>query len=335
MRWLRSIFLLGLVLAVLAAGSVAWLAYRYQNAALVFSTSPARVTLARGAGPKALSSQLRGIGVDVAPWQLRLIGRWRGDLGRMKAGIYQFDSPLPLRALLDKMVAGDVYLEEIRFIEGWNFKQIRAAVDANEDLRHDTRGLPVEQLMQRIGATEAQPEGLFFPSTYTFSPGSSDVEIYRAAYRQMQQRLQDAWNARRPGLPYQDPYQMLILASIIEKETGAEADRTKVAAVFVNRLRKGMMLQSDPTTIYGLGEQFDGNLRRRHLTADTPFNTYTRSGLPPTPIAAPGVAALTAAGAPADIPALYFVARGDGSSEFSNDLDAHNRAVGRYQLKQK
>ena len=223
-------------------------------------------------------------------------------------------------------------LKDVRFTEGWTFRQMRAALAQTPDLSHDTTELSDVDILQQIGATERNPEGLFFPSTYSFSPGTGDLEIYRQAYKQLKKALDEAWAARAADLPYDTPYQALVMASIVEKETGRESDRDKVAAVFINRLRKGMMLQSDPTTIYGMGDKFDGNLRRRDLTTDSVYNTYTRTGLPPTPIALPGKASIVAATQPAPIAALYFVARGDGSSEFSNDLAAHNRAVGRYQL---
>ncbi len=186
-------------------------------------------------------------------------------------------------------------------------------------------------LMKAIGAAEPSPEGLFFPDTYLFARGSSDIELYRHAYRAMQKRLNEAWNARAPDLPYKTPYEALVMASIVEKETGQAVERPMIAAVFVNRLRKNMMLQTDPTVIYGVGESFDGNLRKKDLQTDTPYNTYTRTGLPPTPIALPGIASLAAATTPAPSDALYFVARGDGSSHFSNSLPDHNRAVDKYQ----
>jgi UPF0755 protein len=204
-------------------------------------------------------------------------------------------------------------------------------LDANPDIRHDTSGLSDAEIMQRIGATENHPEGLFFPDTYYITSGSSDLAVFKRAYRTLQQRLQEVWATRAADIPLQTPYQALILASIIEKETGVASDRQMIAGVFVNRLRKGMLLQTDPAVIYGLGDKFDGNLRKRDLLTDTVYNTYTRPGLTPTPIALPGVAALQAALHPAKTDALYFVARGDGSSQFSNNLDAHNRAVNRYQ----
>jgi UPF0755 protein len=229
----------------------------------------------------------------------------------------------------------DVLLKDIRFTEGWSFRQMRAAIRQHPDLAHDTAALTDRDLLDKLGATEQSAEGLFFPSTYFFSPGASDMDVYRQAHRLLRKLLDEAWTNRAAGLPLKDAYQALILASIVEKETGRESDRDKVAAVFVNRLRRGMMLQSDPTTIYGMGENFDGNLRKRDLQTATPYNTYTRTGLPPTPIALPGKASLVAATQPASIGSLYFVARGDGTSEFSDDLGAHNRAVQRFQLKQR
>ncbi|MFT4099582.1 MAG: endolytic transglycosylase MltG [Burkholderiaceae bacterium] len=321
-------------LGMLAAGGLAaWGWYRYQVADLAFGAYPVRIEVAKGAGPLAIANELNRKGASVPPLLVRLAFRLRGGIVGMKSGIYQIDRPESLRAVLDRLYSGRVTLEDIRLVEGWTVRQIRAQIDRHPDLAHDTRGLSEQALLERIGAKEPALEGLLFPSTYYFSPGSSDVELYKQAYRRMQQTLEEAWSQRAPDLPIKTPYEALVLASIVEKETGLEADRDKVAAVFVNRLRKRMMLQSDPTTIYGLGERFDGNLRRSHLQADTPYNTYTRTGLPPTPISAPGRASLVATLRPASIGALYFVARGDGTSEFSDDLPAHNRAVSRYQLK--
>lgn len=329
MIWLAV--MLGAVLLV-AGAAAAWIWQQYQQTPLAFREPSVRVELVKGAGVRAAAVELNRKGVVVQPWLLQLAGRWRGDADRMKAGLYQLDAPMTLKAILDKFVKGDVLQTEIRFIEGWTFAQMRAAIAKVSDLQHDSQNLSEAELMARIGAAETRAEGMFFPSTYSFSPGSSDLDIFRQAYRQQRKVLEDAWKTRAPDLPIVTPYQALILASVIEKETGRDSDRDKVASVFVNRLRKGMMLQSDPTTIYGLGDAFDGNLRRKHLQADTPYNTYTRTGLPPTPIALPGKASLIAATRPAQTSALYFVARGDGTSEFSNDLAAHNRAVARFQL---
>ncbi|CAG0964884.1 partial Endolytic murein transglycosylase, partial [Rhodocyclaceae bacterium] len=217
--------------------------------------------------------------------------------------------------------------------EGRTFRQMRAILDAHPDLKHDTTSLTDQEILAKLGATEPHPEGLFFPDTYLFAKQSSDLDVLRRAYRAMQSRLASEWEGRSPSLPYRTPYEALIMASIVEKETGTGTDRPKVASVFVNRLRRGMLLQSDPTVIYGMGERFDGNIRKQDLTTDTAYNTYTRSGLPPTPIAMPGLASLQAALHPPATDLLYFVARGDGSSEFSRNLEDHNRAVARYQTR--
>ncbi|RPH62785.1 MAG: endolytic transglycosylase MltG [Burkholderiales bacterium] len=320
-----------LVLLVFAAGAGAWGWHSFKRAPLALETSPVRYTVPKGASVRSIATGLREHGIDISPTRLWLWYKLRRYDGRLKAGTYAFEAPLTVDALLDKLVRGDVLLTEIRFIEGWTFLQMREVIDAHPDLAHDTRGLNEAALLERIGADERRAEGLFFPDTYAFTPGASDFEIYRQAYRKQQQALRAAWEARRADLPYRNPYEALVMASIIEKETGQPQERDNVASVFVNRLRRGMLLQSDPTTIYGLGERFDGNLRKRDLQTDTAYNTYTRSGLPPTPIALPGRASIEAAFSPADVPALYFVSRGDGTSEFSDDLDSHNRAVSRYQ----
>ena len=251
--------------------------------------------------------------------------------GAIKAGSYEIDRGVSLLELLRKLTRGDVSLTEIAFIEGWTFRQMRERLNTHPDVQHDTRGLSDEEVMRLVGAPGTSPEGWFFPDTYLFSKRSRDVDILARAHRAMQRHLAREWEARAEQLPLASPYQALILASIVEKETGKEQDRPLVAAVFVNRHRQGMRLQTDPTVIYGLGERFDGNLRKSDLLADTPFNTYTRSGLPPTPIAMPGLASLQAVLHPAPSQALYFVARGDGSSHFSQTLEEHNRAVNRYQ----
>jgi UPF0755 protein len=222
-------------------------------------------------------------------------------------------------------------LGKLTIVEGWSFAEMRRAVDAHPDLRHDSAGMPDDALLQAVGAAERHPEGLFFPDTYFFDAGSSDLAIYRRAYGAMKEQVETQWPARAGGLPYRTPYEALTMASIIEKETGAPEERPLIAAVFVNRLRIGMRLQTDPTVIYGIGPRFDGNLRKDDLLSDTPYNTYTRAGLPPTPIALPGAASLRAALNPDKSRALYFVAKGNGRHEFSDNLEAHNRAVFRYQ----
>ncbi len=326
---IAALVLLSLLIA--AAAVVAWGWQRFQVEPIEFRESPIRFTVPSGANVRGIANALRAQGVDVQPTELWLWYKLRGHDGKLKAGTYELAEPMTIDALLDKLVRGDVLMMSIRFIEGWSFRQMREAIDANPELAHETRGLAPAELMRRIGAAETQPEGLFFPDTYRFSPGTSDVEIYRRAYQAMKRTLELAWEERQPDLPLDDPYDALVLASIVEKETGLAEERDKVAAVFVNRLRRGMLLQSDPTTIYGMGDRFDGNLRKRDLQTHTEFNTYTRAGLPPTPIALPGKASIEAALHPADIGALYFVSRGDGTSEFSSDLASHNRAVWKYQ----
>ena len=216
-------------------------------------------------------------------------------------------------------------------VEGWTFRQVRQALAKEDQIKQDTAQLTAEQIMAQLGRPGVHPEGRFFPDTYSYAKGSSDLALLRRALHAMDRRLEAAWAARASDVPLKSPDEALILASIVEKETGRASDRAQIAGVFANRLRVGMLLQTDPTVIYGLGEKFDGNLRRRDLQTDTPWNTYTRPGLPPTPIAMPGKAALLAAVQPASTRALYFVAKGDGSSHFSTSLDEHNRAVNRYQ----
>jgi UPF0755 protein len=229
------------------------------------------------------------------------------------------------------LARGEESLRAVTLVEGWNFRQLRAALAKEEALKPDTKGLADEAIMTMLGRPAQHPEGRFFPDTYTYAKGSSDVAVLRRAMRAMDKRLAAAWAQRSPQAVVKTPDEALILASIVEKETGKAADRTLISAVFQNRLRVGMPLQTDPTVIYGLGERFDGNLRKIDLQTDSPYNTYLRPGLPPTPIAMPGKASLLAAVQPAPGNYLYFVAKGDGSSHFSASLNEHNRAVNKYQ----
>jgi UPF0755 protein len=233
------------------------------------------------------------------------------------------------------LVRGEESLRTVTIVEGWNWRQVRQALAKAEHLKTDSRALSDAALMAQLGRPGVAPEGRFYPDTYSYAKGASDLAVLQRAMKAMDKQLQHAWDARQPGAALQSPEQALILASIVEKETGKAQDRAQISGVFNNRLRIGMRLQTDPTVIYGLGEAFEGDLRRVHLTTDNPWNTYTRGGLPPTPIAMPGKAALLAAVQPAKTPALYFVAKGDGSSHFSATLDEHNRAVNRYQRGQK
>lgn len=331
LRLLKYVLLVGVLLALAAAGFVYWRV----ATPLALTADKVDFHIAPGQGLRAAAREIAAAGVDLDPWLLVMLGRAKHVETSIKAGSYEVARGITLLDLLDKLTRGDVTQSEIAFIEGWTFRQMRERIDAHPDLRHDSRGLPEREIMRLIGAPQLAAEGMFFPDTYLFGKQSRDLDVLQRAYRSMQKQLARAWQERAAGLPYADPYQALVMASIVEKETGREADRPLVAAVFVNRLRQGMPLQTDPTVIYGIGERFDGNLRKRDLAADTPYNTYTRSGLPPTPIAMPGLASLQAALHPAASDAVYFVARGDGSSQFSRTLDEHNQAVNRYQRKGK
>jgi UPF0755 protein len=261
---------------------------------------------------------------------LQLWFRASGQARQIKAGSYEITPSTTPRSLLAMLVRGDQTLKSITLVEGWSFSQVRAALQKAELLAQDSSGLQPEIIMEKLGKPGIHPEGRFFPDTYTYAKGSSDLAVLKRAARAMDKRLEAAWALRMPDTPLKSPEQALILASIVEKETGRPSDRGQIAGVFANRLRIGMLLQTDPAVIYGMGDRFDGNIRKRDLQLDTPYNTYTRAGLPPTPIAMPGKAALLAAVQPAPTKALYFVARGDGTSQFSATLDEHNRAVNKY-----
>jgi UPF0755 protein len=316
------------LLALLAAWAGVFCLYP-----LSLPSTPFQFDLKPGSGLRAVSRDLADRKLLLEPWSLTVAGRILGLQSHIKAGSYEFDQPLTALRVLIKITRGDSVQSEAKLIEGMTFTQFRALLDANPDLDHRTRGLPENAVLQHLGSTEDSPEGLFFPETYFFNKGGSDWDLLSRARRTMQKKLAAAWDKRAPGLPYENPYQALIMASIIEKETGKPEERPLIAAVFVNRLRLGMRLQTDPTVIYGMGPSFDGNIRKRDLLRDTPYNTYTRSGLPPTPIAMPGLAAIEAALHPAESRALYFVARGDGTHQFSDTLADHNQAVTKYQLK--
>ena len=289
------------------------------------------VRVPAGASLRLAAQSLNEQGVGVPAWVISGVGRLAGLSTSIKAGSYEFDQGIALWALLRKLSSGDTSQSEVLFVEGATFRELRARLNAQPELIHSTREMANPAIMAKLGMDGQSPEGWFFPDTYRFDKRSADIEVLQRALSAMQKQLNVVWQGREPGLPLKNPYELLILASIVEKETGAAADRTQIAGVFINRLRQGMRLQTDPTVIYGLGEQFDGNLRKADLQRDTPHNTYTRSGLPPTPICMPGLAALQAAAHPAKTDALYFVARGDGTSQFSATLDAHNQAVNQFQ----
>jgi UPF0755 protein len=327
LRALKVLFLL----TILAALGGAWWLWRFAHEPLRLGAPSVEFAIAPGSSLRTASRAMARAGIDMHPLAFEAVARVAGNPADIKAGSYEVAAGATPLDLLAKLTRGEFALVEIKFIEGWTFRQLREALDAHPHVRHDTAGLADAAVLQRLGASQSHPEGLFFPDTYRFAKGTSDLDLLRAAHRAMAKRLDSAWAERRADLPLASPYEALILASIVEKETGRGDDRAMIAAVFVNRLRAGMRLQADPTVIYGLGEKFDGNLRKRDLVADTPYNTYTRDGLPPTPIALPGLAAIAAATQPAPADALYFVARGDGTSAFSRTLEEHNRAVNKYQ----
>jgi UPF0755 protein len=333
MRLIRLLKLAFVALVFGAIAAVAWLGY-FALTPIDVPAEAREVAIKPGRSMRGVGRDLVSAGVLREPWSFTWLARMLGQDNAVQAGNYELPARITPYRLLEMIARGEVSQAQITFIEGWTFAQMRAALAQHPAVVHDAAGLTDAQVLRAIGAPETQPEGLFFPDTYHFSPGTRELKILARAYHTLHARLEALWAARAAGLPYASPYQALIMASIVEKETGLEADRKLIAAVFVNRLKRGMRLQTDPTVIYGLGAAFDGNLRRVDLETDSPYNTYTRAGLPPTPIALPGQAALEAALKPASTPALYFVARGDGSSHFSDNLDEHNRAVRRYQLGQ-
>lgn len=319
------------VLALLAAAAVAGAGWWWVHQPLRLSANTLDLSIEPGTLPRGVAQAVREAGVDVDPRLLYAWFRVSGEGHRIKAGSYELERGITPERLLDKLARGEESLRAVTLVEGWTFRQMRAALAKAEALKGDTANLTDTDIMKLLGREGVAAEGRFFPDTYTYSKGSSDVKVYQRALRAMDKRLAQAWAARSPQSILKTPEEALILASIVEKETGKAADRTLISAVFQNRLRIGMPLQTDPTVIYGLGEKFDGNLRRVDLQTDSPYNTYLRPGLTPTPIALPGKASLLAAVQPAPGKFLYFVAKGDGSSHFSASLDEHNRAVNKYQ----
>ncbi|QBK05408.1 endolytic transglycosylase MltG [Hylemonella gracilis] len=332
-RTLKNLVVLFLLLLSLALVGAVAAATWWLNQPLQLTSSLVDVTIPQGASARAVVQNLNLNGVQTQPVLLYGWLRFSGAAHRIKAGNYELTPDLTPRTLLAKLVKGDVAQRSVTLAEGLTFGQWRAILRAAPDLSADTSGLSASEIMEKLGQAGVPAEGRFFPNTYTYPKGSSDLALLRRAMQEMDRRLALAWDLREPGSPLKTPEEALILASIVEKETGHPEDRTHVAGVFNNRLRIGMRLQTDPTVIYGLGEKFDGNLRKVDLQTDTPWNTYTRAGLPPTPIAMPGMDSLLAAVKPAKTEALYFVARGDGTSEFSTTLGDHNRAVREFQLK--
>jgi UPF0755 protein len=323
---LSRLFFLLVVLCAAAGGAAAWWLQR----PLTLAHDEVEVSIEPGTPVREIVRLWHDAGVQDRPELLYQWFRWSGDAKRIRAGSYLITPGATPRTLLEKMVRGDEELESVHIIDGWTIRQMRAALAAAPNLKATTAGLTDDQLMAAIGAPGVKAEGRFFPDTYVYSRGVSDVLVLKRAHEALERQLQAAWALRAPDSPLQSADAALTLASVVEKETGAPSDRGKVAGVFVNRLRVGMPLQSDPTVIYGLGAAYDGSLHKTDLQADTPYNSYTRTGLPPTPIALPGRDALRAAVRPDPTKALYFVSRGDGTSAFSETLNAHNQAVNQF-----
>ncbi len=329
---MRRLLVLLLLIAGALGGGAAWWLHQPLD---LGGAQALELEIEPGTTPRGVARAVVAAGVRT---DARLLYGWfrvSGQDRRIKAGNYEIPAGTTPQGLLQKLARGEETLRALTLVEGWNFRQVRAALARDDGLRHDATVLDDAQLMDSLGRPGVAPEGRFFPDTYTYAKGSSELALLRRALHAMDRRLEAAWAQRASDTPLKSADEALILASIVEKETGLASDRAHIAGVFANRLRVGMLLQTDPTVIYGLGEKFDGNLRKRDLQTDHPWNTYTRPGLPPTPIAMPGKAALLAAVQPQETRALYFVAKGDGSSHFSATLDEHNRAVNRYQRGQK
>ena len=320
-----------LLLAAAALVGVAGVAFTWYRTPLSLPSTPYDFEVKSGATLSAVARRLADKGVLPHPLALVVLSRWRGVDRSIKAGSYEIDAGITLPGLLAKLTQGDVMQTAVTIVEGATFADMKRTLRETTEITNTALDLPEAELLGRLGIAENSAEGLFFPDTYFFAKGAPDIAVMKRARRLMADRLAAAWNARAPDLPFASPYEALILASIVEKETGRSADRALIASVFVNRLKRGMRLQTDPTVIYGLGDKFDGNLRKRDLEADTPYNTYTRDGLPPTPIALPSQASIDAVLRPMSTQYLYFVSRGDGTSEFSTNLADHNRAVSKYQ----
>jgi UPF0755 protein len=322
----KRLFILLILLAAAAAGAAAW----WLQHSLKLAYGDVEVSIEPGTPVREIVRLWHEAGVDEPPELLYQWFRWSGQAKRIRAGSYLVSQGATPRSLLRKMVVGDEELESVHIIDGWTVKQMRTALAAAPGLKPTTAGMSDDQLMAAIGAPSEKAEGRFFPDTYVYSKGVKDILVLKRAHDALERQLQAAWALRAPDTPLKSADEALTLASVIEKETGAASDRGKVAAVFTNRLRIGMPLQSDPTVIYGLGAAYGGSIHKADLQADTPYNSYTRPGLPPTPIALPGRDSLRAAVRPDASRALYFVSRGDGTSVFSETLNAHNAAVNQY-----
>jgi len=330
--WRALIFLL-----LLAALATAWLwrdLDRFGRTPLDVASAGQTIDIARGTGFKQIIDDLRARGLSHAsPLYWRALAEQMHVAGRLHAGEYALEPGLTPRVLLENMALGRVLQHDFTIVDGWTFAELRTALDKATPLRHLSQGMDNATIMQKIGAPGEMPEGRFLPETYAYVKGDSDLDVLKRAYVAMHKTLVALWPGRDQGLPLATPYDALILASIVEKETGRADERKRIAGVFVRRLEDHMLLQTDPSVIYGMGASYTGNIHKRDLTTDTPYNTYTRPGLPPTPIALPGKPAIEAALHPAPGDELYFVAKGDGTHVFARTLAEHNHNVACYQLK--
>ncbi len=326
-RNVKRVVMTGVLTCLVFAAMAAW--WVLQPLSLRHSTVD--LSIEPGQSVKSITQTAVQAGIDTSSTALYYLFKLSGQSKQIRAGNYEITGDTTPWELLQKLVRGEETLRGITLVEGWTWRQFRQALDKSDLLKHDSAGLTDDEIMSHLGKAGVAPEGRFFPDTYMVGKGTSDLHLLQRAAQAMDRQLTTAWSQRDLGLPLKNPEEALILASIVEKETGRVNDRPMIASVFINRLRIDMPLQTDPTVIYGMFERFDGNLRRVDLQTDHPWNTYTRKGLPPTPIAMPGKGALTAALHPATSQALYFVARGDGSSQFSDNLADHNAAVNRYQ----
>lgn len=322
--------------ALILAGGVAGAAYVYQKLSgleepLVID-EPRFIEIERGTSFTAMARELeRRDLLDSAFW-LRVRGRIDPGLTGIQSGYYRIDPGMSILALVQQMVRGDTHTWSVRLPEGWTFSRIREHLGRQEHLAQTLEGLSGREIMEKLGHDDMHPEGWFFPATYEYHKGDTDLDVLRQAHRRMQETVSRAWSSRADDLPLESEYQALILASIIERETPLSEEKPRIAGVFIRRLEQGMRLQTDPTVIYGMGERYEGRIGSADLREETPYNTYRVDGLPPTPIGMPGEAAIEAAVNPAEGDSLYFVARGDGSHQFSDTLEEHNEAVRRYQL---
>ena len=322
----------------IAFASVIYLAWLYidmqktLDTPMTLENSPLLFTVKPGDSMKAISKRLNAMNAYKHPELLRLTAKLRELDSRVHVGEYQITEGMTANDFLTMVTEGKVLQHSIILLEGWTFRQFLDALANKDDLKKELTGMTNEQIMTKLGKSGQHPEGRFFPDNYFYTTGSSDLDILQRAYAAMEKITEQFWQNRQKDLPYKTPYEALTMASIIEKETGKADERPAIAGVFVRRLQKGMKLQTDPTVIYGIGSEFDGNITRKHLQTDTPYNTYTRAGLPPSPIAMFGTASLEAALDPAEGDALFFVAKGDGSHHFSATFKEHNNAVAKYQL---